>query len=210
MNGRHNVSNEILADGHNSRSYALGLLLSRIFHPIFLNVLMFLVVGFYTASAHLWGILWAFACIFAMVVPTTLFFRWRFRQGAYTDEDVSQRHQRTELYLFGVLNVVVSTIILQAFGLPRPFLALLVAALLIGLLGVTINAFWKISVHAGSVASAATVASLYAPELGVVLWLGTLAVGWARVRTGNHSPMQVVAGALLSASVVLLVFRWLV
>lgn len=208
MANRHNAPSGLVAE-QDSRSYTFGLLLSRVFHPIFLNVLTFLLVGYHATATHLRGVLWAFACIAAMTVPTTLFFRYRFRQGAYTDEDISRRDQRTELYLFGMANVLISTAILQFVGLPRPLLALLIAALLIGLFGVTINLFWKISVHAGSVASAATVASLYTPELGVALWLGALAVGWARVRTGNHTLMQVVAGTLLSSAVVLLVFRWL-
>ncbi|MBC8163871.1 MAG: phosphatase PAP2 family protein [Roseiflexaceae bacterium] len=207
MADRHNLADETHIASATSRSYEIGLLLSRIFHPIFMNILMFIVVGYFALPNQIGGLLWATISIVTLCLPPTLFFRWRLRQGAYSDEDVSNRHQRTELYLFGLLTLVVGTGVLLAVGLPRPFLALLIAAVVISLLGLLINSFWKISVHAGSVSATATVATLYAPLLGLALWLGALAVGWARVRTGNHTPLQVLAGTLLSACVVAAVFQ---
>ena len=205
---QHNASSELAdVNGRGQRSYAIGLLLSRIFHPVFLNILMFLVVGYYGLPTRLAGLLWACASILVLVIPPTLFFSWRLRQGAYSDADVSQRHQRTELYLFALATLIVGTGVLLALGLPRPFLALLVSAVAMGLSSMLINSFWKISVHAGSVSATATVASLYALPLGVALWFGALAVGWARVRTGNHTIMQVLGGTLLSAVVIVSVFR---
>src|SRR3712207_8306763 len=54
--------------------------------------------------------------------------------------------------------------------------------------------FWKISAHSSSIGATATVALLYSRPLGVLLWACAIAVGWARVRTRNHTPMQVLAG----------------
>lgn len=207
MTHQHDIADTMRAADHASRSYGFGLLISRIFHPVFMNMLMFLIVGYFTGATRLQGIAWAFACVVVLVVPPALFFNWRMRQGAYSDEDVSVRQQRTELYLFGIATVAVGMVVLMLLGLPKPFVALLVSALVLGVLGVAINSFWKISVHGGSVAATATVAALYSPELAILLWLGALAVAWARVRTGNHTPMQVGAGMLLSSIVVLLVFR---
>ncbi|KAB8139762.1 phosphatase PAP2 family protein [Chloroflexia bacterium SDU3-3] len=201
------MSSELLADDRASRSYAFGLLLSRIFHPVPLAIFMFLVVGIYAADSASSGIVWAIVCVLTMILPTTIFFAVRLRQGVYSDEDVSQRHQRTELYVVSISTMVLGTGVLAYLGLPRPFLALLASSLLIGLLAFGINMFWKISVHAGSVASAATVATLYSGGLGLALWLCALAVGWARVRTGNHTVMQVTMGMLLALSVITLVFR---
>jgi len=53
----------------------------------------------------------------------------------------------------------------------------------------------------------ATVTWLFAPLLGIALWLCALAVGWARVRTRNHTPLQVLSGFAVAVSVVLIVFR---
>lgn len=207
MAQRHDMPSDVLAaPDRERRSYALGLLLSRLFHPIFMNIGMFLIVGYFAMTTHLQGMLWAVLCIALLIIPPTLFFTMRLRQGVYSDEDISVRHQRTELYLFGLGTVTVSTAILLLLGVPRPFLALLVCAFVMGALATLINLFWKISVHGASVASLATVALLYSRGVGIALWLGALAVGWARVRTGNHTPLQVLAGFVLAATVVVTVF----
>jgi len=61
--------------------------------------------------------------------------------------------------------------------------------------------------HSASIAATATVALLFWQGLGLLLWLCALAVGWARVRTGNHTPLQVLAGFLSALIVVLVVFQ---
>lgn len=191
------------------RGYAVGQLLSRVFHPIALNILMFLIVGFYAIESRATGIAWAMLCIALLVMPPTLFYYIRLRQGAYSDEDVSLRHQRNELYLFGSVTLLINMLILPLLHVPQPFMALLISALALGVTAGLINLFWKISVHAGSIAATAMVALLFSYGLGIALWLCALAVGWARWRTNNHTPLQVVAGFGLASAIVLVVFQLL-
>jgi membrane-associated phospholipid phosphatase len=189
-----------------SRSYALARFLSRLFNPIFLNIASFLIVGFAALSTPAEGLKWAALCILVLIVPPTTFYYIRLRQGVYSDEDVSVRQQRNELYLIGFVWVLVSLVILSFVGVPRPFLALMIGALAMGLIGGLVNLFWKISAHSSSVASAATIALLYWRPLGIVLWACAIAVGWARVRTRNHTPLQVLAGFVCAVTIVLVVF----
>jgi len=191
------------------RGYAIGRLLSQVFHPILMNMLMFLIAGYYGLADHAAGLKWAGVCILALVVPPTLFYSIRLRQGAYGDADISIRQQRNELYLFGFLWVMLATVALIRLGVPAPLLAVIVISLALGVIGGIVNLFWKISVHAAAVAALATVALLYMRNLGIALWICALAVGWARVRTNNHTPMQVLAGFLVAATVVLVVFQLL-
>ena len=197
----------IRSDTLYDRGYALGRLLSQVFHPIPLNMVTFLVAGYYGTTNHVAGLRWAGLCILAAVLPPAIFYRLRLRHGVYGDEDVSIRQQRNELYMFGFAWVLVTTIALVPLGAPRPLLAVMCVALVLGLIGGLINLFWKISVHSASIASAATIALIYSRDLGIVLWLCALAVGWARVRTGNHTPLQVLAGLSSAAAVVLVVFQ---
>lgn len=190
-----------------NRSYSLGRLLSRAFHPILMNVLTFLIVGYYGLENRAAGLAWAGACVLALVLPPTLFYTIRLRQGAYGDEDVSIRQQRNELYLFGFVWVLLATAALIPLGVPAPLLAVIVAALMIGVIAGIVNLFWKISVHAAAIGSLATVALLHMRSLGIALWICALAVGWARVRTHNHTPLQVLAGFLAAATTVLAVFQ---
>jgi membrane-associated phospholipid phosphatase len=196
-----------VVDVARGRGFVLGKTISRIFHPIIMNVCAFLVIGFFGLPDRFTGVLWATVCLLVQVLPPTVFYTIRARQGAYTDEDVSVRQQRNELYIFAIATLVIGTLVLLFFGLPRPFLALLISALVTGLICAVVNLFWKISMHGASVAATATVALLYSRELGLLLWLGALAVAWARVRTRNHTPLQVLAGFGVAALVLVAVFR---
>lgn len=189
------------------KGYALGRLLSNLFHPVLLSICTFLLVGCYSGPTLTAGLVWALICIALQIVPGTVFFIFRMRQGAYTDEDVSRRDQRNELYLFSIASGCVSLLLVWLAGIPPLFMALQISAFILSVASWLINMFWKISVHAASSASFATVALLLLPTLGVVLWLCAVIVGWARVRTRNHTLGQVAAGMALAAVCVVGIFR---
>jgi membrane-associated phospholipid phosphatase len=180
------------------RGYAIARTISQIFHPVILSVLSFFIVGIMGIPPMMRGLGWATLCTLIQVLPPTIFFTIRLRQGAYVDEDISERSQRNELYLFGMVTLVVGVIVLNLLGAPKEFVALLTSAALMNGICWIINLFWKISIHSAGIGSCATIASIYSMPLGLLLWIGALSLGWARVRTRNHTPMQVVAGLALS------------
>lgn len=188
------------------RGYAVARVVSQVLHPVILGVVSLFIVGLLGLPPQQ-GIIWGLVCSFLQVVPPTLFFTWRLRQGAYTDDDVSVRSQRNELYMFGILNLGVGLLLLWFLRAPTPILAMITAAILISGIAWMINLAWKISVHASSMGSTATLAAIYSVPLGLLLWLCALVLGWARVRTRNHTPMQVVAGMALATVCVLVTFR---
>jgi membrane-associated phospholipid phosphatase len=173
--------------------------ISQILHPVVLSLVSIFVVGLFAVTAQNRGLYWAAFCALLQVVPPTIFFTIRLRQGAYSDEDISQRHQRNELYIFGFLTVLVGIGVLAMMDAPRIFVALLISAALINVLCWLINLFWKISVHSASMGSCATLATLFVPPFGIFMWLCAIVLSWARVRTRNHSPLQVVAGMALAS-----------
>lgn len=185
------------------RGYALARTISQVLHPVVLGVVSILIVGLLGVRPAGSGAPWALLCTALQVVPPTIFFLVRLRQGAYSDDDVSVRSQRNELYLFGIVNLAVGLLLLRLLGAPAPMQALVLAGALISLAAWVVNLFWKISVHASSMGSTAALAAIYSEPLGMAMWLGALALGWARVRTRNHTPMQVVAGMALAAACVI-------
>lgn len=187
-------------------SYMLARRISQIFHPVLMNLASFLIVGFAALASRTTGLLWAGICILAILIPPVVFYYVRLRQGAYSDEDISVREQRNELYLFSLVWAVLAIGGLVLLGVPRPFLALILAGVGLGLVNGLINLFWKISAHASSVASVATIALLYWRPMGVVLWIAAITVGWARVRTRNHTVLQVLAGFTTATLIVVVAF----
>lgn len=189
------------------RGYDLGMLLSQIFHPVFVSIVTLFLVGLYAAPSTLQGFGWAALCTAIQVIPTAAFFALRLRRGAYSDNDVSVRHQRTELYIVGIVSMAAGAVALTLLHAPAAFVKTTVAGLLITLICLLINSIWKISVHSATLASAATVASIFSTLIGGTAWLCAFAVGWARVRTGNHTLSQVLAGFAVATACVIAVFQ---
>jgi membrane-associated phospholipid phosphatase len=195
--------------GESTRSYRLARKLSNVFHPMILSTINLLVVGLFSRTEWwLVGLGWALLCMLLQIVPATVFFTVRLKQGAYTDEDVSVRQQRNELYIFSLGLLGVNLVLLWLLSAPVDFLALLTGGIVVSAAAWMINLYWKISVHAATAASTAVVCLLYAPLLGALMAVGALVVGWARVRTSNHTLLQVLAGYALATVGVLLVFGW--
>jgi membrane-associated phospholipid phosphatase len=178
-------------------SYRVGRLLSQIFHPIVNGSLSFLIVGALASDfvdQRLRGLGWALVCIALLVMPPTLFFYYRMRRGAFSDDDISLRQQRYGLYMFSLGSLVLTTLALYALSVPAIFLRLIGAALGILVVCMLVNFVWKISIHSATIATLATLTTRLLPPLGICLWVAAIAVGWARIRTGNHTLGQVLAG----------------
>jgi membrane-associated phospholipid phosphatase len=135
------------------------------------------------------------------MLPGVLLYVYRRQTGAYRDADVSVRQDRNELYLIGSIAVLCSLLLLNKLGAPRIFVAMASCTLGLGIACGLVNLVWKISMHATAIGTLATIGAIVAPTLGAALWICALAVGWARVKTRNHSPLQVVAGLAVSAIV---------
>ncbi|RRR72466.1 MAG: phosphatase PAP2 family protein [Candidatus Viridilinea halotolerans] len=188
------------------RGYRLARLISQILHPIPLALISLITIGTFGIETLREGFLWALVTACLQIIPPMIFFVVRLRQGAYTDDDVSDRTQRNELYFFGIINLLVGLLLLNLFDAPLPFRALVAAAALVSAIAWAINLTWKISVHAASMGSTATIAAIYYEPLGLMLWICAIILGWARVRTRNHTPMQVIAGLALATVGVLVTF----
>lgn len=69
-----------------------------------------------------------------------------------------------------------------------------------------INLWWKISLHTAFVAASVTVlVILFGPVAAIAIILLPLII-WARIELEHHSLAQAATGAILSASIVVLIF----
>lgn len=182
-------------------SLALARTLSIIFSPPLVALASYLFVVYARPESFLIGLGWALLTLCIQLVPSGIIYTYRRRTGAYTDADVSVRTDRNELYLVGTLATLASVAALTMLQAPLHYQALALGTLgLSAACGVT-NLFWKISMHAAAIGAFATIVALHLPMAGAILWACALAVGWARVKTRNHTPLQVMAGLLVAAAV---------
>jgi membrane-associated phospholipid phosphatase len=192
------------------RAYRIGRIISQIFHPTINGFASFLLVGATAPSipSAYYGLSWAAICIAVIIIPPAIYFYARLFRGDFSDDDVSRRSERTGLYLAALLSCIAGSGLLYLAGAPTVFLRLLLAAVGVTVACMLINFRWKISVHSASIATLATLATMFLQTFGLVLWLCAVVVGWARIRTGNHTLLQVVAGWSVAITGVILAFSF--
>lgn len=194
------------SDTVGSSSLALARRLSIIFSPPLVAIATYLFVAYMQPQSFLIGAGWSLLIQFIQMGPGAVLYTYRRKSGAYRDADVSVRQDRNELYLVGTIAVIFSIGALYLLNAPQAFQAMAIGTLLLGLVCGAINLLWKISMHAAAMGTFAMIVTLYRPAAGAALWLIALAVGWARVRTHNHTTMQVLAGLATAAAVMYIAF----
>jgi membrane-associated phospholipid phosphatase len=129
----------------------------------------------------------------------------------WSDRHLRVRQQRRIPFLLAIASVLVGLALLLALHAPRQVVALVVA-MLTGLAAtMLVTLWWKVSVH--TAAASGTVAILvvtFGPPL--ILAVPAIAlVAWSRIRLGDHTPAQTLAGAalggLVATTVLILLLR---
>lgn len=166
----------------------IGTIISRIFDPFVMLVLLFWLVFAGTPRAvEAFGLMVVLPfMLFVIALKTKMVKNW----------DVRDRRERPKL-LWTLLIIETGASVLLGTSLALP--------ILIGLLGFAlITQYWKISGHT----MAATLTTGYVVMRFGFLWWPVLLiiplVAWARIVTKNHTLLQVIAGALYACTIVLL------
>jgi len=174
--------------------------ITEVFAPVVLIVVVTLVVSVHAAGAARGLGLALVAMTFAGGVPYAAILLG-VRCGGIGDHHVSAREQRPRILAIGVISVALGLVVLHWLDAPRALFALLAAMGTGGVVSLAISTFWKISIHAAS--AAGTVACLAILVSRWWLWaLPVIALTcWARVTLHDHTPAQVIIGAIVGAVV---------
>ncbi|MEJ2309675.1 MAG: phosphatase PAP2 family protein [Gammaproteobacteria bacterium] len=150
---------------------------------------------------------WAALVIGVCVLPLFLFVLLQVQSGKMTDIHVGIRQQRDRLFFIAILLMTAMLAILSVTASPASLLPLLLSMLLSMAINACINLRSKISLHAAAFSGATVVSASLFGTITLALMLPLLLlVMWSRVRLGQHTRGQVIAGALVSASVTATVF----
>ncbi|KUJ44862.1 phosphoesterase PA-phosphatase [Micromonospora maris] len=170
---------------------------TEVFAPALLAAVMPIVVGTASAPSIREGLPWALTgALFCAVIPNSLIW-WGVRRGRLTDHHIRVREQRRTPLVYGLLSVIAGIALMVSFDAPRRLLAMVVVMLAIGVAVTVVNLFWKLSIHAAVAAGSAAVLVIeFGPTLLVSVPVVAL-VGWSRVRLGEHTTGQVLAGTIV-------------
>jgi membrane-associated phospholipid phosphatase len=191
--------------GRPGHGTGLARAVTEVLAPANLAVAQLLLVGWHSTSGPAglgWGLL---AATFCGLLPYGIVIAGVHRKR-WGDRHLRDRRQRPGPLLTGLASVVAGLAILVVLGAPRELVAL-VAAMLAGLAtALVVTLWWKLSLHtAGAAGTVAILALTFGPALTLAIPTVAL-VAWARVRLGDHTPAQTLAGAALGGLVATTVF----
>jgi membrane-associated phospholipid phosphatase len=177
--------------------HRLARVVTEVFSPAIVVILLPLAVAWQATGHSVWRtVLWGVVvAVFYSVLPMVFIVRGA-RRGRWDGHHVRDREHRLVPLLLCLVSGLAGLAVLL-IGAPRDVIALAWAMIVTLVVCVVITNWWKVSLHATVAGGAvATVALLYGPWL--LLLAGPLAlVCWSRVKLVDHTPAQVVAGALL-------------
>ncbi|MFC7533885.1 phosphoesterase PA-phosphatase [Actinoplanes sp. GCM10030250] len=175
--------------------------LTEILSPAVLVAAVLIAVAWHAADSPLTALIWGVIAAAAASFLPIAYILHGVRRGAWTDRHVGVRSQRTLPLLVCLGSTASGTLALYAAGAPRDLLALIacMAAALVVAIPITLVLRWKISIHSLVAAGTAVTFAVVFGWVLVCTWPFAAAVGWSRVRLGDHTAGQVVAGAVVGA-----------
>lgn len=149
----------------------------------------------YTVSQRLFLETLLLLLLFYGLIPGIYFFIG-IKKGKFSDWDITNKTERRSIYYFAVVSHllgVLSTLYLHQYVLFRLLLVMWVVAIVF----MSVNLYWKISVHAGINALLMLVLNEFwgFRDWSWMLFV-LLLVLWSRVYLKKHTMTQVVAGAM--------------
>lgn len=180
------------------RSVRFARIVSNVLAPAPISLPLILLVSFYRASSAASALIYTAITLFFLSLGPFAYVLIGVRLGKLSDVDVSKRTERLGPFIFGLFSVCLGWFILVLIHAPSILITCLIITAVSGVIMMITTLWWKISIHASSLAGAATILTvLYGAVMLPAFGLLVL-VSWSRVVLRRHTVAQVVAGSLLS------------
>ncbi|HJT59317.1 MAG TPA: phosphatase PAP2 family protein [Ktedonobacteraceae bacterium] len=204
---QHNEDIAIEATVVKPRHVRFARVISTVLNPVSVSLPFVLLVVFYHAQNQLAALIYALIALFFLSVGPLIYVMIGVRTGKLSDFDLSHRSQRAGPFLFGIISTSIGLAVLSLLHGPRDLETALLLTVITAIVLMVTTLWWKISLHASTMAGAATVlTALYGIAL-LPSFLLLVLVSWSRVVLRRHTVAQVVAGALLSIFLSLVILK---
>ena len=145
------------------------------------------------------GLGWAALIAFFAAVLPTLFIRFGIRRWGWADRHVGAKRERMIALTFTTASVTVGVVLMIALGAPHKMTGYIVGMLASAVAIAAITVAWKISVHCAVASAGVLIAALTFSPYILAAYVLVALVAWSRVKLRDHTPAQVIGGALLGA-----------
>jgi hypothetical protein len=175
----------------------LAELISEIFGPhLWMPVLLFLLIFRTGLSSQQITVLLP-SLLFLLIFIPFFYLHLALRMGWVSHWDLPKKEERRGIMIIFVICALLSFVLINNYGTPL-FGNLFVIFLGLGFLISLITVFWKISLHMVLDTTGILLINYLFNWQFLFLFVLIPVVDWARLRLKRHTPLQILAGTLLS------------
>ncbi len=182
--------------------------ISAILNPFLVGLALILLLSFAATATVSEAVKWSLMLAGISILPIFSTIIYLVRRDKLEGIFINIRRQRYFIYVLAMACNIIGCGLLIYFKAPLVLIASFVAVVASAVVFMCINFFWKISLHAAFAAASVTMLTILYGSLGAITAVMIPPVGWSRIQLKHHSPMQVVAGTLLSSVIVIVVYHF--
>jgi membrane-associated phospholipid phosphatase len=184
----------------------LAKLTTNILNPFLASFIVIILLAFRDTASATEAIKWASISVALSVLPILVVVIYLVRRKKLDGVFVNPRQQRTRIYLLASALGAIGYGLLWYLKAPELLAVTFATGLAAIVVFMAINLFWKISLHTAFMSGAVAVLIIVYGVAAAWTVLLLPPVAWARMELKQHSVVQVAAGAILAAAIVVGVF----
>ena len=185
----------------------LAKLTSNILNPYLVSLVVITLLSLESASSLSDAIKWSLILSAVTIMPVFSVIVYLAHKEKVEGIFIVARRQRNKFYILACICAVAGCLTLLLGDAPLVLMATFVAALSAIIVFMSINLLWKISLHTAFAAGSVTVLTIIYGTIGALSVMLVPPIAWARIELKQHSLAQAIAGALLAALIVVVVFH---
>jgi hypothetical protein len=181
-------------------------LTTNVINPFLMSFIVIVLLAFKGTDSTAAAVKWASIATALSVLPVLAVVVFLVRRKKLDGIFANPRWQRTGIYLLASALGAIGCGLLWYLKAPELLVATFLAGFAAIVIFMWINLSWKISLHTAFMAGAAAILIIIFGAAAAWTVLLLPPVAWARMELKQHSLMQVAAGTLIAAAVVVAIF----
>lgn len=185
----------------------LAAYISNLLNPFLLSLIVVLLVAYEASDTVADAFKWSLLVVGLCILPVFVTAAYLVQAGKMDSIFSNDRYQRRKVYPVAISCAVLTIFIMWLLEAPSLLMAVLVASIVSGLIFMTINLAWKVSVHTAFITALVVILFVLYGWVALLAAITIPLMSWARVVLKQHSVAQTIAGALISATVVSFIYH---
>ncbi len=179
---------------------------SNFFNPFLLGLIVIPLFAFHDTETTADALKWTGISLLLSVVPVLVLIICMVKKRKLDGIFDNPRPQRYLVYGLASVLGAAGVLIMWLGKAPHLLFTTFLTGFIAIIVFMTVNFFWKISLHTAFISASATVLTIVYGPWGALTFLSLPAVAWSRIELNQHTSTQVLAGMMCAATITLAVF----